>query len=462
MNSSTQDLESKGASNGSLPNIESPKVYPIRWCMLILFVFFSASNALQWIQYSIISPVIRDYYGVSTDWVNWTSLIYMILYIPFIFPGSYLLEKLGLRLAVTIGIFGTCLGAWIKVGSVDPERFYVGFIGQSVVALSQVFVLSVPARLAAVWFGPDQVSSACSIGVFGNQIGIAAGFVIPPMIVIGGSPDQVTKQLYILFFGVAILTSTLLVLILICKYFRSGLIRGSDVLKVIEIGRNGPPTPPSYAAQHQNEEKTSFVQSLLNLAKNRSFVLLLLAYGINVGVFYAISTLLSEIILTFYEGADRDAGRIGLVITVSGMVGSVCCGYVLDRFRKFKETTIVVYAFSLIGMLVFTFTLSSGLYVVYLVSGLLGFFMTGLLPVGFELGSELTYPEPEGTQAGLLNAASQVFGISFTNLYSQLFYQVSYRWANISMCIALAAGLFMLSCVSSHLRRQAALSSTAK
>ncbi|KAH1024719.1 hypothetical protein HUJ05_004165 [Dendroctonus ponderosae] len=375
MNSSTQDLESKGASNGSLPNIESPKVYPIRWCMLILFVFFSASNALQWIQYSIISPVIRDYYGVSTDWVNWTSLIYMILYIPFIFPGSYLLEKLGLRLAVTIGIFGTCLGAWIKVGSVDPERFYVGFIGQSVVALSQVFVLSVPARLAAVWFGPDQVSSACSIGVFGNQIGIAAGFVIPPMIVTGGSPDQVTKQLYILFFGVAILTSTLLVLILICKYFRSGLIRGSDVLKVIEIGRqtcllkksspwvtktkkpanfskfsppslllkccclvfrNGPPTPPSYAAQHQNEEKTSFVQSLLNLVKNRSFVLLLLAYGINVGVFYAISTLLSEIILTFYEGADRDAGRIGLVITVSGMVGSVCCGYVLDRFRKFK------------------------------------------------------------------------------------------------------------------------------
>ena len=34
----------------------------------------------------------------------------------------------------------------------------------------QVFILSLPARLAAVWFGPDQVSSACSIGVFGNQV----------------------------------------------------------------------------------------------------------------------------------------------------------------------------------------------------------------------------------------------------------------------------------------------------
>lgn len=37
--------------------------------------------------------------------------------------------------------------------------------------------------------------------------------------------------------------------------------------------------------------------------------------------------------------------------------------------------------------------------------------MTGYLPVGFEFGSELTYPEPEGTSAGLLNAAAQVFYI---------------------------------------------------
>lgn len=76
----------------------------------------------------------------------------------------------GLRAAVLIGIAGTCLGAWIKVASVSPDRFWVAFLGQSVVALSQIFILSIPARLAAVWFGPEQVSSACSIGVFGNQV----------------------------------------------------------------------------------------------------------------------------------------------------------------------------------------------------------------------------------------------------------------------------------------------------
>ncbi|KAJ8947407.1 hypothetical protein NQ318_009613, partial [Aromia moschata] len=164
------DVEAKGEVKiGRLPEIPKIQVYRIRWLNLGLFVAFSASNAMQWIQFSIIADVVVAYYGVSTTWVNWTSMVYMVLYIPFIFPGSYLLEKLGLRKAIIIGVLGTCAGSWIKVGAVHPDRFWVAFIGQSLVALSQVFILSVPARLAAVWFGPSQVSSACSIGVFGNQ-----------------------------------------------------------------------------------------------------------------------------------------------------------------------------------------------------------------------------------------------------------------------------------------------------
>ena len=40
--------------------------------------------------------------------------------------------------------------------------------------------------------------------------------------------------------------------------------------------------------------------------------------------------------------------------------------------------------------------------------------MTGYLPVGFEFAAELTYPEPEVTSSGLLNASAQVFGILLT------------------------------------------------
>lgn len=70
-----------------------------------------------------------------------------------------------------IGSFGTALGSWIKVLSTSPDLFYVAFIGQTVVAISQTFILGIPPLLAALWFGPDQVSTATSIGVFGNQVG---------------------------------------------------------------------------------------------------------------------------------------------------------------------------------------------------------------------------------------------------------------------------------------------------
>ncbi|XP_074031349.1 choline/ethanolamine transporter flvcr2b-like [Leptinotarsa decemlineata] len=233
------------------------------------------------------------------------------------------------------------------------------------IAFSQIFILSVPARVAAVWFGPTQVSSACSIRVFGNQLGIAIGFLVPPIIVRADSTiEETSTQFYVLHISSAVVATIILVLILL--FFE-----------------NAPPTPPSHAAAQQiaSGDTVDFSVSLKNLIQNRSYVLLLIAYGIITGVFYAISTLLNQIILYYYPGANEDAGRIGLAIILAGMLGSVCCGVVLDKYRKFK------------------------------------FFMTGLLPVGFELAAELTYPEPEGTSAGLLNAAANVFGIIFTRMF---------------------------------------------
>ncbi|XP_028034143.1 feline leukemia virus subgroup C receptor-related protein 2 isoform X1 [Bombyx mandarina] len=442
MNDSSRRESISGSVMDGL-TIESSKatytVYKIRWLILTLFVLYSASNSFQWTQYAIIEDTVLSYYGVSSAVVSWTSMVYMITYVPLIFPGSWLLDKTGLRVTTILGAFGTCAGAWLKVFSVPQDMFWLGFVGQTVVAISQVFILNVPPRLAAVWFGADQVSSACSIGVFGNQLGVALGFLLPPMLVKStGTMEEIGHDFQLMFYLVAGFTSVLFVFILL--FFKAA-----------------PPTPPSAAADLGSTIDSNFLQSIKTLLMNRNYVLLLISYGLNVGTFYAISTLLNRVILTYYPGASEDAGRIGLVIVVAGMAGSVVCGLILDKTHRFKETTLAVYTSSVIGMIIFTFTLDCGLIgVVYLSSIILGFFMTGYLPVGFEFASEVTYPEPEGTTSGILNAVVQVFGILTTLLYGWMLDEVGDRWANLTLCALLALGAAVTAAIRSDLRRQAA------
>ena len=59
--------------------------------------------------------------------------------------------------------------ATVQVCGTGPDQWWVAFSGQTVVAASQIFILGIPAQLAATWFPPNQMSTATSIGVFGNQ-----------------------------------------------------------------------------------------------------------------------------------------------------------------------------------------------------------------------------------------------------------------------------------------------------
>lgn len=82
--------------------------------------------------------------------------------------------------------------------------------------------------------------------------------------------------------------------------------------------------------------------------------------------------------------------------------------------------------------------------------------MTGYLPVGFEFAAELTYPEPEVTSSGLLNASAQIFGIILTLVGSKLLNQYGDLVCNGTLSGALLAGALLTYFIRSDLRRQRA------
>lgn len=439
-NASVPEAEPKNAT-AEQQMLTPTKVYGRRWLMLLIFALVSMMNAFQWIQFSIITSLLSKYYGVDSQTVNWTSLVYMVVYVPLIFPGAWVMDKMGLRVTLLIGSFGTAAGAWIKVLSVAPDRFYVALIGQTMAAISQVFILSVPPNIAATWFGSNQVSSACSIGVFGNQLGVALGFLLPPILVKDGTIDTIGNGLSLMFYIVAGVCTALLIAVIVGFQAK-------------------PPLPPSVArySNPSSTESMNYSQSIKRILLNRDYVILLVTYGINVGVFYAMSTLLNQTVLQHFPGQEESAGQIGLTIVVCGMAGSVLGGIILDRTHKFKETTLAVYGLAVVGMVAYTFSFNVELIAVtFITAGAVGFFMTGYLPVGFEFAAELTYPEPEGTSSGLLNASAQIFGVVFTVLGGWLLPYYGDLVCNGTLTFALLIGAIMTVFIRPKLRRQKAV-----
>jgi len=116
---------------------------------------------------------------------------------------------------------------------------------------------------------------------------------------------------------------------------------------------------------------------------------------------------------------------------------------------------------SLGGMIAFTIALrAQSVWFMFLVSGILGFFMTGYLPIGFEFASEISYPQPEGTSAGLLNASAQIFGVIFTFGGSAVIDAFNSLSANLGFVGALVLGSILTILIKADLRRQSAEKNT--
>ncbi|ESO99593.1 hypothetical protein LOTGIDRAFT_68534, partial [Lottia gigantea] len=153
------------------------KVYKRRWLMLGLFSVYSFINGYQWIHLSIIGNIIERYYNESLPsdefhrqtTIDWLATSYLAIYVPLIIPGIWLLNKYGLKVNILLGAVINALGAWIKCIGLAPDRFYLVMIGQWFCAICDAFVVSFPPFLSAVWFGPNELSTATAIGVFGNQ-----------------------------------------------------------------------------------------------------------------------------------------------------------------------------------------------------------------------------------------------------------------------------------------------------
>lgn len=68
------------------------KLYKRRWLIMGLFMLYTLTTGVHWVEFSSINNIICRYYKVSPTLVEWTSIVYMAGYVLFVFPSIYVMD----------------------------------------------------------------------------------------------------------------------------------------------------------------------------------------------------------------------------------------------------------------------------------------------------------------------------------------------------------------------------------
>ena len=416
--------------------------YRARWHMLAIFCFLSITNSIMWISFAPIVPNTKLFYGVKGDTlINMLSMIFMVAYFPASIFQIWVINKWGLRCALTLaGSMGLVAG-WLRylssVESIFGEQkhiaFAVLFFGQTIAAIAQPFFTNTAAKMAGEWFPVSERDVATVIGSLFNPLGNAVGNVLPSILV-----TCVTSK------GVCVHVTGMNQLMLV-----------QAILGTLAWGwcfgwfRQEPPTPPSKSALERRSFRIANEQSpkhlriyptqmikrdLATLIGDREFRKLLVGFGIGLALFNALLTVIEQIIQPVYcdptgpnpshideSAAQNDAGIYGAVLIGLGLLGAAIVGPILDRTHKYKLFLKLGLVIPLLATLLFVFSLKPRNSTMVASSfGVLGLVMMPLLPVSLETGVECTYPVPEESSSMMLMSVGNILGAVFIVVYTRL------------------------------------------
>jgi len=347
--------------------------------VLLAYMLVVAVNQLLWITFAPITSSAARYYGVSDLSIGLLSMCFMIVYIIVSIPASWAIDTQGIRVAVGIGAALT--GAFGLLRGVMASSYTWVLIAQIGIAVGQPLILNATTKVAARWFPMQERATAAGLGSLAMYGGILLGLLLTPFLTLGAG----MRGMLVLYGVVSVVAAAVF----------------------FGLARERPPTPPCPPEQ---EARSLVFDGLRQTLRKRDFLLVMLIFFVGLGTFNAVTTWIENIVGP--RGfSSTQAGIVGGLMIVGGVVGALVIPSLSDRYRKRVPFMLLALAGAVLGLLGVTF---AGTYWLLLGSAaMLGFFLLSAGPVGFQYGAEVAYPAPEGTATGLLLMMGQISGIAF-------------------------------------------------
>ena len=350
------------------------RVYGYRWVVLAVFMLVNVTIQMLWISYAPITSLAAEYYGVSDLAIGILAMSFMIAFIPLSLPAAWVIDTRGFRLAVGFGVvmmavFGIARGL---VGT-NYTLVLLSTIG---IAVGQPFLLDAWTKVPANWFAQSERATAVGLITLASMLGIALGMAITP--VLADSVSIATVQLVY------------------------GLVAAVSAVAFLALAREGPATPPCPPGM---DERALMLDGLRHALRVKPFLVMLGVAFIVMSAFNGVTTWVEEIIHP--RGfSPTDAGIMGALMLLAGIIGAVVLSALSDRQGKRIRFMVIALVATVPGMLGIAFVSSTLL--LFAFAAVLGFFLVAVLPIGMQYAAEITNPTPEGTSNGLIQLCGQV------------------------------------------------------
>ncbi|MFC2065431.1 MFS transporter [Chloroflexota bacterium] len=384
------------------------KLYRYRWVVLGLFMFINITIQILWISFAPITGPAASYYGVTDLQIGFLSMVFMIAFIPLSIPISWMIDTWGFHRAVGLGAI--LMGVFGILRGLAGQSYTLVLWSTVGIAISQPFLLNSWTTVPAKWFGLSERATAVGMVTLSSILGTALGMILTPILY--ESYSIATMQL--IYGGAAALSAVLFVV----------------------FTREKPPSPPCPEGM---EERALMLDGLKHAVKIKPFWFFLAISFIGLGIFNGLTTWVEGIIRP--RGfTPADAGTIGALLLVGGLIGAIVIPSLSDKQQKRQRFLYLGFSLAIPGLIGLTYATSSWLLMVS--SFWLGFFLVSTFPVGMQYAAEITHPTPEGTSNGLV----QLFGQAAV-VFVYIMEAMRTSDGSFSPSLLLAAGLLVLSVV---------------
>ncbi len=171
----------------------------------------------------------------------------------------------------------------------------------------------------------------------------------------------------------------------------------------------------------------------------RPFWFALLVSFIGLGIFNGITTWIENIIRP--RGfTPTDAGTLGALMIVGGVIGAVVIPAISDKQRKRQRYLYIALLGAVPGLIGLTFATTATL--LFASAFVMGFFLVSAMPIAMQYAAEVTNPTPEGTSNGLI----QLFGQGAV-VFVYIMEALKTSDGSFTPALLLAIGLLLLSAV---------------